>query len=77
MRENTPLMQVAFWIVTVLAILWAIGSVAAFAIGLWQATSLIWPILIAVAPGLFIIFALVFDRMRDAEDRRYSRDIHE
>lgn len=77
MREDTPMMRIAFWIVSALAALWAIGGLVAFAIGVWQATSFWWPVAIALAPGAFVIIAIVFDRLRDDEDRHYSRDIHE
>ena len=77
MRENTPLTRIAFWIVCILAALWAVGVATAFVIGIWQATSAVWPIAVAAAPGIFIVVALVIERLRDPEDRYYSKNVHE
>lgn len=77
MRENTPLSQLAFWIVCALGALWAAGVVGAFVAGMWQATSAVWPIAVAAAPFAIIVVALVLDRARDPEDQHYSKNVHE
>lgn len=77
MREDSPLGRVAFWVVTALAVLWAVVGVAAIVAGVFVETGALWPILIAFGPITLVAVSVVVDRLRSPEDRRYSRDVHD
>ncbi len=77
MRESSPLGRMAFWLVTALAVLWAVGGLGALLLGVIEEPGLIWPAVIVLGPLALVVVAVVADRLRSPEDRRYSRDVHE
>jgi hypothetical protein len=77
MRENSPIGRVAFWLVTVLAVLWVVCGVGALAFGVIEEPGLIWPALVVLVPVVLVAAAVILDRLRSAEDSHYSRDVHE
>jgi hypothetical protein len=77
MREDSPLGKVAFWAVTALAVLWAIGALGAVLLGLVAQPWGLVPALVALGPIALVAIAVIADRLRSPEDDRYSRDVHD
>jgi hypothetical protein len=77
MREDSPLGRLAFGVVTALAILWAAGVFGVIVLGVVEQPLAFWPAAIALGPIILIGVAVILDRLRSPEDRRYSRDVHD
>jgi hypothetical protein len=77
MREDSALGKVAFWAVTALAILWALGVVGAVLLGLVAQPWGLLPALVALGPIALVGVAVIADRLKSPEEKHYSRDVHD
>ncbi|MCG8441190.1 MAG: hypothetical protein MI723_05200 [Caulobacterales bacterium] len=77
MRESSPLGRLAFAVATGLAVLWAAAGLSAVLLGFFVQPSLMWPAIISLLPIALIAAAVILDRLRSAEDRHYSRNVHD
>ncbi len=77
MQENSTLGRIAFWAVTVLAVLWAAGGLLGLAFGLVAQPWGVLPLLVVLGPLALAVIAVILDRSRSAEDRYYSDNVND
>lgn len=89
MSENSPLGKIAFWLVAILAVIWAAATgmsiifgvfTIPFAAGATGLTGLLAGtalVTIIFGPILIVVGALILDRMSNTEDEYYSKNIHD